>query len=117
MTCSSGGEASYKNGLLVALAVLPALSVQLPVTVAVELSGPEYVPGVHEAMPEKELPLTVAATGWLYQPLESGGRDGVTETVGVEASYGNGLLVALAVLPALSVQLPVTVAVVLSGPE
>ena len=42
--------------------------------------------GVHEAMPEKELPLTAAVTGWLYQPLESGERAGAAETEGVEIS-------------------------------
>jgi hypothetical protein len=41
---------------------------------------------VHRAIPEKELPPTPAATGWLYQPPESGGRDGAAETVGVEVS-------------------------------
>ena len=50
-------------------------------------SGPEYVTGaVHEAIPEKELPLKEAVTGWLYQPFESGGRDRAPPTVGVEAS-------------------------------
>ena len=40
------------------LTVLPALSVQLPLRLADAESAPEYVTGaVHEAMPEKELPL------------------------------------------------------------
>jgi hypothetical protein len=68
-------------------------------------------------MPANELPDTVALTGWVYQPFESGPRDGTTETVGLDASYWKGSLVALAVLPALSVQLPLTVALVESGPE
>ena len=37
-------------------------------------------------MPEKELPLMAPATGWLYQPFESGGRAGVTVAVGEESS-------------------------------
>ena len=63
------------------------------------------------------MPDAVKATGWLYQPFESGGRDNPTETVGLDASYSNGSLLALAVLPALSVQVPLTVALVESGPE
>ena len=67
--------------------VLPALSVQLPLRLADAESAPEYVRGaVHEAMPEKELPLKDAVTGWLNQPFESGGRDRAPPTVGVEAS-------------------------------
>ena len=100
-----------------ALAVLPALSVQLPPTVAFVASGPEYVPGVHDAIPENELAPTLAETGWLYQPSESGERARDTVTFGLDASYENAALVALAVLPALSVQLPPTVAFVASGPE
>ncbi len=41
---------------------------------------------MHEAIPEKELPLKEAVTGWLYQPFESGGRDRVAAMVGLEAS-------------------------------
>src|SRR5579884_676111 len=33
-------------------------------------------------MPENELALGAPVTGWLYQPLESGGRDGTTVAVG-----------------------------------
>jgi hypothetical protein len=73
--------------------------------------------GVHDAIPEKEQPLTEAMTGRVYQPLESGGRDGAADTVGLEASYLNFALVALAVFPALSVQLPLTVAFIELGPE
>ena len=48
---------------------------QLPLRPADAESGPAYVTGaVHEAMPEKELPLKETVTGWLYQPFESGGR-------------------------------------------
>ncbi|HTX30566.1 MAG TPA: hypothetical protein VMD09_04230 [Solirubrobacteraceae bacterium] len=44
-------------------------------------------------------------------------RDGLAETVGLEASYWKGALVALTIFPALSVQVPLTVAEVESGPE
>ena len=37
-------------------------------------------------MPENAVPLTVAVSGWLYQPVESGGRDGATVAVGEEVS-------------------------------
>lgn len=72
---------------------------------------------MHETIPETELPLTVAATGLVYQPFESGDLDGVTSTAGPEPSYWNGAVLALVVLPALSVQLPSTLAVGESGPE
>ena len=50
-------------------------------------SGPEYVTGaVHEAMPEKELPLKEAVTGWLYQPFASGRAVRAPAIVGVEVS-------------------------------
>ena len=49
---------------------------------------------------ENEAPVTEEATGWLYQPFESGGREGVTDIVGDEASYWNEALVPLTVLPA-----------------
>jgi hypothetical protein len=67
-------------------------------------------------MPEKELPLTVALTGCVYQPLESAARDRPTETVGLDPSYRNATLVTLVVWPALSVQVPVTVPWTVSGP-
>jgi hypothetical protein len=37
--------------------------------------------------PKTELPMTVAPTGLVYQPLWSGGRANTTETVGPLASY------------------------------
>ena len=66
-------------------------------------------------MPEKELSVSEAETGPVYQLLKFG-PDGATETVGLELSYWNAALVAFAVLPALSVQLPPTVAEMESGP-
>jgi hypothetical protein len=71
---------------------------------------------VHDAIPEKEIPLTAAVIAWLNHPFESGDLDVVTVTAGFDASYLNGSLVALAFFPALSVQLPLTVALVVSGP-
>ena len=41
----------------------------------------------------KELPLTVALTGWLYQPLESTERERTTDTFGVDVSTWSGSLV------------------------
>jgi hypothetical protein len=84
---TAGLDASYENATLVAFADLPAASVQLPVTVALVESGPEYVVGEHETPPEKEVPLTVAGSAWLYQPFESAERDRPTVTVGLDASY------------------------------
>jgi hypothetical protein len=88
---ASEGLASYAKGRLVAPTVFPALSVQLPATVVSTESGPEYVAaGVHDAIPENELPLNENATGWLYQPLESGGREGAADAVGEEVSRLTG---------------------------
>jgi hypothetical protein len=72
---------------MLVLTVLPALSVQLPATVALGASGPAYViAGVHEAMPEKAAPANEKETGWLYQPLQSGARAGATVAVGDDSS-------------------------------
>jgi hypothetical protein len=70
-----------------ALAAFPALSVQEPVMVALGVDGPAYVlGGLHDAIPENELPAKETATGWSYQPLTSGGRASVAVAVGVEVS-------------------------------
>ena len=50
-------------------------------------------------MPENELPCVVGVTAWLYQPFESGGRDGVTVAVGEEVSTSNGKLMSCVVGP------------------
>src|SRR5579884_1860030 len=84
-----GLEASYWNAVLVALAVLPALSVQEPLTVAALESGPEYVSDVQLAIPEKELPVTAEAIGALYQLFQSGARAGLALAVGLEISIFN----------------------------
>ena len=114
---SAGAVAWYLNGGLVPLAVLPASSVQLPLTVAAVELGPAKVVDEHEATPENERPETKAVIGLVYHPFELGRRGSPTETLGDEASYENGTLLTITVLPALSVQLPLTVALVESGPE
>ena len=81
------------------VALLPAKSTQAPVTCAEAESGPAYDVGpVQDLMPENELPRKPTASGWLYQPLESGGRSGAPEIVGEDDSTFSGkLCVALAV--------------------
>jgi hypothetical protein len=68
--------------------VFPARSRQEPETEAFALSGPEYVWGAtHESMPEvASVPEKPTERGWLYQPFESGARDGVAVTTGPVAS-------------------------------
>jgi hypothetical protein len=86
LTASDGTVVSYANGVLATLTALPALSTQVPKTVALRLEGPAYVVDVHDTMPENEDALTAAGTGWLYQPPESGGREGAAVAVGEEVS-------------------------------
>jgi hypothetical protein len=114
-------DSNWKVGLLVNAVVLPALSVQVPVTVALCESGAEYVLEAHEAIPENELPAKVAVTGLVYQLPLIGETlfavGSVTEVIdGVDASYWNVLLETTVVLPAASEQLPMTVPLVVSGP-
>ena len=61
------------------------------------------------------MPLADAATGWLYQPFASGGRASASVTFGAVASYWTEN-VALELFPALSAQLPESVAPEASGP-
>jgi hypothetical protein len=110
-----GGVASYLKGRL-AVVTLPALSVQEPLIVAPELSGPLYAMDEQPAMPAVvSVPATLTVSGWLYQPLVSAGRLAVAVAVGGVASYLRGLL-AVVTLPALSVQEPLTDVLPLSGP-
>ena len=75
----AGWETLYEPHALVGM--------QVPATLALSVSGPPYVlPAVHAAMPEKALPLKETESGWLYQPFESGGRDGIADAVGFETS-------------------------------
>jgi hypothetical protein len=85
---SIGLVASYLNGYRCAPLVLPALSVQVPGTLAVALSGPSYVGAVHPAMPEvASCPVKATVTGALYQPAALGARSGVpVVTMGAVAS-------------------------------
>jgi hypothetical protein len=62
---------------------LPALSVQLPATAVFALSGPAYVDDVQLAIFDvPSVPENPTATGWLYQPFASGGRDADGVTAG-----------------------------------
>ncbi len=60
------------------------------------------------------LPAKLTVSGWLYQPSLSAARLGLAVAVGGVASYLKGRL-AVVTLPALSVQVPLTVALGLSG--
>jgi hypothetical protein len=79
----------------------------------------------HEAIPEKELVpgVTLAAvTGLVYQlpvgeEATCGGGRATEVMVGVDVSYWKLALGAVTVLPALSVQVPVTLAALESPPE
>ena len=99
-------------------AALPARSVQRPITDASALSGDEYVTAGHVSTPEVvSVPTNVYVTARLYQSPASGLRSGARAvTCGAVASYfkpyGNEALP----LPALSVHVPLTDAVALSGP-
>ena len=48
--------------------------------------------GLAGVVPEKELPLKEAVTGWLYQPFRSGGREGNALMDGADASTFSGKL-------------------------
>jgi hypothetical protein len=73
--------------------------------------------------PEKEVPaVTLAVTGLVYQApvgeeATCGGGRATEATVGSVASYWKQELPSLTVLPALSMHVPVTVAVLESAPE
>src|SRR5262249_9452095 len=63
-----GPAASYRSGTA-SCAMLPARSVQLPVSVADALAGPEYVTFEQPATPDvASVPPKANVTGWLYQP-------------------------------------------------
>src|SRR4029453_9283809 len=77
VTVTAGAVASYASAKFRPV-TLPATSVQLPLAIAVALSGPPYVLELHEAMPEvTSLPLQSIRPQWLYQPFWSGLRAGV----------------------------------------
>jgi hypothetical protein len=62
-------------------------------------------------------PENVPSTGWLYQPFASGGRDAEADTLGAVPSYWSANEPELLVFPAASVQVPLTDALLESGPE
>jgi hypothetical protein len=110
MLSIDGAEPSYLT-LTPADAELPALSVQPPPL------EPGTVPLLHDAMPERlSLPLTLKSTGWLYQSPTSGPRASATLTDGGVASYLKLNEPPLAVFPALSVHVPLTLPPAVSGP-
>jgi hypothetical protein len=95
------------------------LSLQEPLALPLADAGLLYVSDVHElgSIPEvASLPLQVIPSGWLNQPAWSGPRAGVAFTEGSVSSNLNGKLAAAEVLPALSVHVPVALAVAESGP-
>jgi hypothetical protein len=94
----------------------PALSVQLPETLALSASGPSYVADVQLSTPDvASEPAKETATEWLYHPFASGPRAGLGLTLGAVASYLSANDPE-AVFPALSVHVPPTFALSLSGP-
>jgi hypothetical protein len=110
-----GGVESYLSARL-AVAMLPARSVQEPVRVALALSGALYSGDEQPAMPAvASAPEIFAVSGWLYQPFVSAPRLATAVAVGGVTSYLKGKLV-VPTLPALSVQKPTTVTPTLSGP-
>jgi hypothetical protein len=78
---TTGPVESYWKLKLLAALVFPARSRQVPETEPVASSGPEYVVCVQDSMPEvPSVPANVIVNAWLYQPFESGFREG-TELV------------------------------------
>ena len=63
------------------------------------------------------MPLKLTVSVWLYQPFESGARDGLAVTLGSVASYWKLNALVLLVFPARSRHVPFTKAVGSSGPE
>jgi hypothetical protein len=77
----------------------PATSRQVPPTVAVEESGPEYVVEEHDAIPDAaSLPLQVTPTERLYQPPWSAARAALAPVaVGFVSSMRSALVVTVEV--------------------
>jgi hypothetical protein len=115
---SFGGASSYLKPKAAGALTLPAASWQRPIAFASAEFGLSYRTTSQAATPlVASVPANATATAWLYQPFRSGTRAGLAPvTAGGVASYRRPND-ALAVLPALSVQEPVTVADALSGPE
>ena len=112
----TGALVSYRTTKL-SDEVFPARSVQLPPTDVLLVSGPPYATGEwHDAIPEvPSVPLQAIERGALNQPFAFGaGVDAACVTGGVVSYFTRK--VAGALFPALSVQLPVLSAPVVSGP-
>jgi len=79
---TDGSVSSNLNAKLVAAEVFPALSVQVPLALALAESGPVYVIELHESIPEVgSLPLQLIPTEALNQPLWSGEREALAVTL------------------------------------
>ena len=116
MTPTAGGVESYCTPKSDEV-LLPAMSVQVPWTRAFAPSGPAYVGDEHEATPEvASVPCQSKRTEWLYQPFASGVRatDGVVRAGGVTSYLTTSESDEL--LPALSVQVTLLLAPLVSGP-
>ena len=73
---------------------------------------------MHVSIPEvASVPLKLTVNEWLYQPFESGLREGVAVTAGAVSSYRKLKLLLALVFPARSRQVPETDALAESGPE
>ena len=100
------------------LAEFPAASVQVPVNEAAAESGPAYVRGGHDAIPDApSVPWTSNLTARLNQPAPFAERSGTAPVTNGSVSsyfspYGNGALT----FPALSRHVPAIDAAPLSGP-
>ena len=69
-------------------------------------------------MPEvASVPAKLTESAWLYQPFESGLREGVAVTTGLVSSYWKPKLKDALVFPARSRHVPGTEALAESGPE
>jgi len=74
---TEGGVASYLNANAAGALVLPATSVHVPETVTAAPSPPPYGELTHDARPEPASePEKEIESGFVYQPPESGARDG-----------------------------------------
>ena len=85
---TTGPVASYWKLKVPAALMFPARSRQVPLTEPVASSGPEYVVCVQVWIPDiASAPANVIVNAWLYQPFESGFRDGLDPvTCGAVAS-------------------------------
>src|SRR5438046_1832030 len=97
--------------------MLPAASMQFPVTAAVAESGPVKSTGASQVTPplSASVPPNETETGALYQLSTSGVRDAVAVTTGSVSSYANGNDIE-ELFPAGSVHVPSSEPAAVSGP-